>query len=107
MKKTALIMVFALAITAFVNAQSKVEIKKAELPKSITENITKNFSGYTIDNAYKVNNNNQMSYEVIVAKGADKERLDYNSTGAFLKKEPIEHMSAQKPADKKSTVKKN
>jgi hypothetical protein len=103
MKKSILIMVLAVAMVAIVNAQSRVEIKSSDLPKAITENITKDFSGFAVQTAYKVTANNVMSYEVVVAKGMDKEKLEYNSTGAFLKKEPVEHMSAQKPAPAKST----
>jgi hypothetical protein len=107
MKKTALILTFALIVAAFVNAQSKVEVKTSNLPKAITENITKDFSGYAIQSAFKVTNNNQSSYEVIVKKGSDKEKLEYNMNGNFLRKEPIEHPMAQKSTTKKAEQKKN
>ncbi len=108
MKKTALIMFLALSFVAFVNAQSRVEIKKAELPKAITDNIVKDFSGYTIQNAFKVTTNNVISYDVTVSKGLDKDRLEYNANGVFVKKVPLEHATAQKsPAKSSATVKKN
>jgi hypothetical protein len=95
MKKTALIMIVALTISAFANAQTRVEIKSADLPKAITDNIAKDFNGFAIQNAYKVNTNNQSTYELIVVKGPDKEKLEYSSTGTFIKKAPVAHLTAQ------------
>jgi hypothetical protein len=101
MKKSALIMIVALTISAFANAQTRVEIKSADLPKAITENIVKDFNGYAIQNAYKVNTNNQSTFELIVAKGTEKEKLEYSSTGAFIKKAPLMHVTAQNTPAKK------
>jgi hypothetical protein len=100
MKKTALIMIVALAISVFANAQTRVEIKSADLPKAITENVAKDFNGFAILNAFKVNANNQSTYELIVLKGVDKERLEYSSAGAFVKKTAIasKPIAASKPA---------
>jgi hypothetical protein len=106
MKKTVLIMVFTLMVATFINAQSRVEVKSSDLPKAITENITKDFSGFTIQNAFKINSNNLTSYEVTVQKGANRERLEYDSSGMFVKKEPIEHASVLKPMHKSTASKK-
>jgi hypothetical protein len=101
MKKLALIMIVALTISAFANAQTRVEIKSADLPKAITENVAKDFNGFAIQNAYKVNTNNQSTFELIVAKGTEKEKLEYSSTGAFIKKAPLMHVTAQNAPAKK------
>jgi hypothetical protein len=106
MKKIASVLVLALTVVAFVNAQSKVEVKSNDLPKTITQNITKDYTGFAIENAFKVTNNNESTYEVVVKKGMEKEKLVYNSNGNFLRKEPIEHAMAQKSTDKKVSEKK-
>lgn len=106
MKKTALVITFAIAVAAFVNAQSKVEVKTSDLPKAVTENITKDYSGYAIENAMKVTNNNQSTFEVIIKKGTEKEKLVYNSNGNFLRKEPIEHPMAHNTTQRKVENKK-
>ena len=106
MKKAALMMIVALTISVFANAQTKVEIKSADLPKAITENVTKDYSGYTIQNAFKVTTNKETSYQVIVVKGTDKEKLAYSSTGAFVKKTPVVAKSAKKAPEKKAPAKK-
>jgi hypothetical protein len=105
MKKAALIMIVALTISAFANAQTRVEVKSADLPKAITENVTKDFNGFAIQNAFKVTANNQSTYELIVAKGQDKEKLEYSANGAFVKKSAIAHMTAQNATAKNTKQK--
>ena len=68
MKKAALILMVALTISVFANAQTRVEIKPADLPKAVTENIAKDYNGFAIQNAYKVTSNNQSAFEVVVAQ---------------------------------------
>jgi hypothetical protein len=102
MKKTALFMIIALTISVFANAQTRVEIKSADLPKAITENIAKDFNGFTLVKAFKVTANNQSAFELIVVKGTDREKLEYSSAGAFVKKTaivpPAKPAAAAKPA---------
>ena len=104
MKKTALILTMAITFVAFVNAQNRTEIKSNDLPKSIIDNIAKEYVGYSIQNAFKVNNNNHMTYEVIVEKGAEKDKLAYNENGNFIRKEPLTHMSAQNSSQQSSSA---
>jgi hypothetical protein len=89
MKKAALFMIIALTISVFANAQTRVEVKSADLPKAITENLTKDFNGFAVHKAFKVTANNQSTFELIVVKGTDKEKLEYSSAGAFVKKTAI------------------
>ena len=105
MKKAALIMIVALSISVFANAQNKAKIKSADLPKAITENVTKDFNGYAIQNSFKVTTNKETSYEVIVVKGPDKEKLTYNSAGVFVKKAPVKASAAKKAPAKKAPEK--
>ena len=110
MKKLILIVILALG-TTFANGQvtknsdnkkstsssmqdqnasvKKTVIPVAELNKNITANITKNFVGYKLLEAYKVENPNDLAvaYEVQVAKGSMKQNLYYDKNGKFLSKE--------------------
>jgi len=68
-----------------VNAQ-RTPVKVADLQKTITDNITKDYVGFVVKEATKVVENNVTTYEVVVTKGAMQETLLYDSTGKFLKK---------------------
>ena len=84
-----------------VNAQ-RTPVKVADLQKTITDNITKDYVGFTIKDASKVVENNVVTYNVVITKGTTQETLCYDSTGKFLKK-----MGAKagmvKPAPKPTT----
>lgn len=70
-----------------VNAQvTKVMVKASDLPKAITENIAKNYTGFTIKEAHKVTENNVVTYDVMVTKGTTSETLVYDKDGKFLRK---------------------
>ena len=91
-----------------VNAQS-TPVKVADLQKSITDNITKDYVGFTIKEATKVVDNNVTTFNVVVAKGTMQETLCYDSTGKFLKKlaakggmVKTESAPVSKPAPKKN-----
>lgn len=68
-----------------VNAQS-TPVKVADLQKSITDNIAKDYSGFTIKDASKVVTNNVVRYDVVITKGTMQETLCYDNDGKFLKK---------------------
>jgi hypothetical protein len=92
MKKLAFLFVFLIAAT-LVNAESKTEIKKSDLPKTITDNLALNYSGFTVQRVFKIVDNNVTSYQIIIAKGSERDRLYYDADGSFWKKEPIEHLA--------------
>jgi len=75
---------FALAFT-----QTKTEIKSSAISNVITVYITRNFSGYTIDKAFKVDNKGIMSTEVMITKGLEKFNLSFDKEGKLVKKEAI------------------
>jgi len=88
-----------------VNAQ-RTPVKVADLQKSITDNVAKDYVGFTIKDATKVVENNVVTYEVVIAKGTMQETLSYDNTGKFLKKLTVK-AGTVKPATKPTTKPKN
>ena len=69
------------------NAQiTKVQVKASDLPKAITDNIAKNYAGFTIKEATKVTENKVVTYDVMITKGTTSETLVYDKDGKFLRK---------------------
>ena len=87
MKKLAFMMV--LLMTAFVVNAQRTPVKVADLQKSITDNIARDYPGFTIRDAVKIMNNGVTSFEVIIGKGTTSETLLYDNGGKFLKKETM------------------
>lgn len=90
--------------------KGKSMIQTSELQKAITENITKDYPDYKVLQAYKLLNNDNTTYEIVVGKGNLKENLYYNKDGKFLKKEnlvekPKAKMPVIKPVQKTATTK--
>lgn len=74
-------------------------IKVADLQKPITDNIAKDYAGFTIKEASSVTSNNVLTYHVVVVKGSDTETLVYDKDGVFVKKLPkttVKHHTAKK-----------
>ena len=88
-----------------INAQ-RTPVKVADLQKSITDNVAKDYVGFTIKDATKVVENNVVTYEVVIAKGTMQETLSYDNTGKFLKKLTVK-AGTVKPATKPTTKPKN
>ena len=84
MKKLIFIMVLVMA-AAVVNAQ-RTPVKVADLQKSITEYITKDYTGFIIKDATKIVTNNVTTFEVAIAKGSTSETLVFDKDGKFLNK---------------------
>jgi hypothetical protein len=88
MKKLLFIMTLFMAVLV-ANAQiTKVQVKASDLPKAITDNIAKNYTGYTIKEATKVTENKVVTYDVMIHKGTAMETLVYDKDGKFLRKMP-------------------
>ena len=64
----------------------KTPVKPADLPKPITDNIAKDYVGYSIKEANSVKLNDTMTYEVVLSKGTESFTLVYDKDGNFLKK---------------------
>ncbi len=81
-----------------VNAQTKATttqvkptttvVKIADLPKAITDNVAKDYAGFTIKEASCTNTNNVLTYDVVIVKGTTTETLVYDKDGKFVKKLP-------------------
>ena len=96
LKKLALVLTLIFGISVLANAQVKTAVKTSDLQKSITDNITKDYAGYTIKNAYKVDHNKMISYQVDVVKDNKVVCLSYDNNGKFLKViEPKSKMNTQ------------
>lgn len=90
-----------------VNAQ-KTPVKVADLQKAITDNIAKDYVGFTIKEATKVVEKNVTTFDVVVVKGTTQETLCYDSNGKFLKKMGAKAGTAKpapKPAPKPTDTK--
>lgn len=87
-----------------INAQT-TPVKVADLQKSITDNIAKDYVGFTIKEATKVVANNVTTFNVVVTKGTTQETLCYDSSGKFVKKLEAKGGTVKqepKPAPKKN-----
>jgi hypothetical protein len=107
MKKLLFVMVLVMGALV-VNAQ-RTPVKVADLQKSITDNVAKDYAGFTIKEATKVVENNVVTFDVVIAKGTMQETLCYDNAGKFLKKLEAkggmvkkEPAPASKPAPKKN-----
>jgi hypothetical protein len=78
----------------------KTEIKATDLPKAASDYIAMNMKGYTIDKAFKIEDpKGEVTYNVTVIKGTEREHLKFDKNGVFQKKS--EPKSGMAPAEKK------
>ncbi len=110
MKKVLFVLVIMMTVLA-VNAQTtkttvtnakstRTTVKVADLQKSITDNIAKDYAGFTVKEASSVTTNNTITYDVVITKGATTETLVYDKDGNFVKKMPAKVVK-HKPAKRK------
>jgi hypothetical protein len=103
MKKIFVTFVVAL-IATFAMAQNKSEIKPTDLPKKVTDYVSQNMKGFTIEKAYKVENKGEVSYAVIVMKGTEKHKMHFDKDGTFIKSiAPAEDMKTEGAPATKTT----
>jgi hypothetical protein len=98
MKRLFVVMVLMMAVLAL-NAQ-RTPVKVSDLNKAITDNIAKDYSGFTIKDATQVINNGVTTFEVVIAKGATSETLSYDKDGKFLNKVTMKTGMTEKPVMK-------
>jgi hypothetical protein len=84
MKTMVLFFAMILGVTVL-NAQTRTTIKVADLPKSISQDINSNHVGWKAIEAFNVNTNNVMSYEVVIEKGTEKMNLYYDKDAKFVR----------------------
>jgi hypothetical protein len=92
MKKVLVFLVFIMAVMV-VNAQTttavdstRTTVNVVDLQKAITDNIAKDYVGYTIREATAVTVKTIVTYEVVIVKGDATETLVYDKDGVFVKK---------------------
>jgi hypothetical protein len=102
MKKLLFVMVLVMGALV-VNAQ-KTPVKVADLKKAITDNIAKDYVGFTVKEATKVVEKSDTTFAVVVIKGTTQETLCYDNNGKFLKKMEAKS-GTPKPAPKPATTK--
>ena len=108
MKKVLFVLVLMMSVlivnaqatqTSATKSKSVTTIKVADLPKAITDNIAKDYAGFTIKEATSVTKNNIMTYHVVIAKETATETLVYDKDGKLakilLEKEGKHHSSKQ------------
>lgn len=67
---------------------TETEIKKADLPQAVQAAIAKEFAGYKVEEAEKVETvNDGMQYEVALEKGESNYEVLFSADGKVLKKE--------------------
>lgn len=88
----------AMLFVTFAFSQTKTEIKPGDLSKGVSIYITKNFSGYAVEKAFKVDNKGVISTEVLIAKGNEKLALTFDKDVKLTKKEAIKPDLKMPPA---------
>ena len=98
MKKLLIAFVLIMAVLV-VNAQAtKTPVVKekpvraivmvGDLQKTITDNIAKDYVGFTVKEAFSLTEKDIVTYEVVIVKGTVTEKLIYDKNGVFIKKLP-------------------
>ena len=59
-----------------------------DLQKPITDNIAKDYVGFTVKEAFSLTEKDIVTYEVVIVKGTVTEKLIYDKNGVFIKKLP-------------------
>jgi len=96
MKKVLFVAVLFMTILV-VNAQTpkasviseksvRATVELADLQKTITDNVAKDFAGFAIKEAASVTTNDVVTYEVTITKEALTETLVYDKAGVFVRK---------------------
>jgi hypothetical protein len=109
MKKVLFVLIMVMSVMAVSGQTGKTSgtkakathttVKVTDLQKSITDNIAKDYAGFTIKEASSVTANNVETYHVIITKGGTTETLVYDKNGTFVKKlgKPIaQHHTSKK-----------
>jgi hypothetical protein len=104
MKKVIFILTFMLAALAANAMVTRLVVKISDLPKTLTDNIAKEYPGFTIKEATKITDNKTVTYDVLVNKGTTSETLVYNQEGKFIKKLNQKSGSTMKSDSKSSEM---
>lgn len=91
-------MVFVMGVMAAFAQRTPVKV--SDLPKGVSDSISKEFSGYTIKESSKVVENNVTTYEVVISKGMNQKTLTFDNEGKSLKSKGAGSMDNDKSWDK-------
>lgn len=64
----------------------RTSVKVSDLQKAITDNVAKDYVGFTIKEATSVSLASVITYEVVIVKGTATETLVYDKEGNFVQK---------------------
>lgn len=109
MKKVLLVLVLMMSVPVINGQAAKTTgskgksihttMKVADLKKAITDNIAKDYAGFTTKEAMIVTKNNILTYHVIIVRDTTTETLVYDKDGKFVKKlakKPEKHHDSKK-----------
>ncbi len=107
--KKVLFFMMALLLTTVMYAQDRKmsELKASQLPKGVTDFITKNMPGATITRAGKIEDKSEVNYVAVVEMKGSKHAFLFDKDGKF--KEKGDHLfnnkgqAPAKPIDPKAT----
>lgn len=85
MKK--LFLIIFLLFSVGLMALTRTELRTSELPKTISDYITKNYASYTVAKAFKSDNKGVITYEVCVSLGKKNIKLVFDRDSKFLREE--------------------
>jgi hypothetical protein len=66
--------------------ETETEIKSSELPIEVRNSVSKDYSGYKITEAAKIESNGIITFETEVTRGKDKKDLIYDGLGVLKSK---------------------
>lgn len=89
MKKALSLTLIMITFLVAMNASTKTSIKASDLPKAVLEDIKRNYPGYSIVEAYKVQNKSVVEFKVLIERTNVKLVLNYNKDGIFVRKSTI------------------
>jgi hypothetical protein len=92
--------------TTFSFAETKTAIKPSELNSKIVDDIHKNYPGYTIIEAFKINTKGTYTFEAIIHKDNSKITLLYDVNGVFIRK-VLPNQNKPLPVQRKVPTKSN
>ncbi len=64
----------------------RTAVKISDLQKAITDNVARDYAGFSIKEATSVSLESVITYEVVIVKGATSETLIYDKDGNFVQK---------------------
>jgi hypothetical protein len=98
--KKALWIIVLVILSSAIFAQTRTELKVADIQKPVSEYLTKNYPGYTVDKAFKVDSKGNITFEICVTKQKEHEKITFDKDGKFLKKESCNNECCKVPIKK-------